>query len=56
MPTYDERPTRTTGGGHGLPVYKLGAFPIGGLICWENWMPLERPTVYALGEDLHVTV
>jgi nitrilase len=29
---------------------------VGGLNCWENWMPLARAAMYAGGEDLHVAV
>lgn len=56
MPTYEERLTWATGDGHGLRVHSLGAFTVGGLNCWENWMPLPRATLYAQGEDLHVAV
>ena len=56
MPTYEERLTWSTGDGHGLRVHQLGAFSIGGLNCWENWMPLVRTALYAQGEDLHVAI
>lgn len=56
MPTYDERLTWSTGDGHGLRTHHLGAFTLGGLNCWENWMPLARTALYAQGEDLHVAV
>jgi len=56
MPTYDERLTWAMGDGHGLRVHELGAFTVGGLNCWENWMPLARTALYAQGEDLHVAV
>lgn len=56
MPTYEERLTWAPGDGHGLKLHKLGAFTVGGLNCWENWMPLARATLYALGEDLHVAI
>lgn len=56
MPTYEERLVWATGDGHGLQVHKLGAFTLGGLNCWENWMPLSRTALYALGEDLHIAV
>lgn len=56
MPTYDERMTWAMGDGHGLRVHSLGAFTVGGLNCWENWMPLARTSLYAQGEDLHVAV
>jgi nitrilase len=56
MPTYDERLTWAMGDGHGLRVHDLGAFTVGGLNCWENWMPLARTSLYAQGEDLHIAV
>jgi len=56
MPTYDERMTWSIGDGNGLRVHSLGAFTVGGLNCWENWMPLARTALYSQGEDLHVAV
>jgi len=56
MPTYEERLVWSPGDGHGLRVHQLGAFTVGGLNCWENWMPLPRTALYALGEDLHVAL
>ena len=56
MPTYDERLVWSPGDGHGLRVHKLGAFTVGGLNCWENWMPLSRTALYGMGEDLHVAI
>ncbi len=54
MPTYEERLTWSPGDGHGLRVHALGAFTVGALNCWENWMPLARAAMYGQGEDLHV--
>ncbi len=56
QPTYDERLTWSPGDGHGLQVHPLKRFTLGGLNCWENWMPLPRASLYAQGEDLHVAV
>jgi nitrilase len=56
MPTYEERLSWGTGDGHGLNVFPVGPFKVGGLNCWENWIPLLRTTLYAQGEDLHVAV
>ncbi len=56
MPTYEERLVWSIGDGQGLQVHQLGAFTLGGLNCWENWMPLSRTALYALGEDLHIAV
>jgi nitrilase len=56
MPTYEERLTWAAGDGHGLRTHALDGFTIGGLNCWENWMPLSRAALYAQGEDLHVGI
>jgi len=56
QPTYDERLTWAPGDGHGLQVHPLKAFTIGGLNCWENWMPLPRTALYGQGENLHIAV
>jgi len=54
MPTHEERLVWAIGDGHGLHTHRLGAFTVGGLNCWENWLPLVRAALYAQGEDLHV--
>ena len=56
QPTYDERLTWSPGDGNGLQVHPLKAFTVGGLNCWENWMPLPRAALYGLGENLHIAV
>lgn len=56
QPTYDERLTWSPGDGHGLQVHNLKKFTVGGLNCWENWMPLPRTALYGLGENLHIAV
>lgn len=56
QPTYEERLTWAPGDGHGLRVHPLKAFTVGGLNCWENWMPLPRAALYGQGENLHVAV
>jgi nitrilase len=39
-----------------LSVHELKEFKVGGLNCWENWMPIPRAILYAMGENLHVAV
>jgi nitrilase len=56
MPTYEERLVWAIGDGHGLRTHALGPFTVGGLNCWENWLPLPRAALYAQGEDLHVAI
>ena len=56
MPTYEGRLVWAAGDGHGLRTHSVGPFEVGGLNCWENWMPLARAALQAQGEDLHVAV
>jgi nitrilase len=56
VPTYEERLVWSPGDGHGLRVHEVGEFRVGGLNCWENWMPLARAALYGQGENLHVAV
>lgn len=56
QPTYEERLTWAPGDGNGLQVHPLKGFTVGGLNCWENWMPLARTALQGLGENLHVAV
>lgn len=56
MPTYEERLVWAIGDGHGLRTHPLNAFTVGGLNCWENWLPLARSSLYAQGEDLHIAI
>lgn len=56
MPTYEERLSWAQGDGHGLQVHRVGPFTVGGLNCFENWMPLSRAALYAQGENLHVAL
>lgn len=56
QPTYEERLSWSPGDGNGLQVHNLKAFTVGGLNCWENWMPLARTALYGQGENLHVAV
>jgi nitrilase len=56
QPTYEERLTWAAGDGNGLVTHKLENFTVGGLNCWENWMPLARTALYAQGENVHIAV
>lgn len=55
-PTHEERLAWGDGDGHGLRVLSYNGWRVGGLNCWENWMPLARAAMYAQGEQLHVSV
>lgn len=52
MPTAAERYLWGQGDGSTLPVINTGTARIGAAICWENYMPLLRTTMYAKGVDL----
>ena len=56
QPTYEERLAWAPGDGNGLQVHPLKDFTVGGLNCWENWMPLSRMALYCMGENLHIAV
>jgi nitrilase len=53
-PTYTERVAWAEGDGHGLRVHDWAGWKIGGLNCWENWLPLPRFALYSQGEQLHI--
>ena len=54
MPTYTERMIWGRGDGSTLSVLSTEHGNLGGLICWEHWMPLARAAMHAQGEVLHV--
>jgi nitrilase len=54
MPTGGERLIWGMGDGSGLAVHDTAIGRLGGLICWENYMPLARAAVYAQGIDIYV--
>ena len=56
MPTYSERMVWGQGDASGLRSVKIHAGNVGGLICWEHWMPLARQHMHNGGEQIHVAV
>ncbi|MDX6646354.1 MAG: nitrilase [Miltoncostaeaceae bacterium] len=54
MPTHHERLFHGIGPGDDLRVVDTPAGRIGGLICWENRMPLARYAVYRQGPQIWV--
>jgi nitrilase len=54
MPTHHERLFHGIGAGDDLDVVELGEARVGGLICWENRMPLARYAVYRGGPQIWV--
>jgi nitrilase len=54
MPTMHERLFHGIGDGHDLKVTETPAGRVGGLICWENRMPLARYELYRQGVQVWV--
>ncbi|MFY9609138.1 MAG: carbon-nitrogen hydrolase family protein [Blastocatellia bacterium] len=54
MPTYTERLIWGEGDGTSLKAVDTEAGRVGGLICWEHWMPLARHVLHVSGEDIHI--
>jgi nitrilase len=54
VPTGGERLVWAQGDGSTLEVYDTPLGKIGGLICWENYMPLARYTMYAWGTQIYI--
>lgn len=54
MPTYTERLIWGMGDGSTLATIKDNDVSIGGLVCWEHWMPLARAAMHQLGEHIHI--
>ncbi len=55
-PTYEERLIWADGDRLGLKPHVLNDTKIGGLNCWENWLPLARAALHLQGELIHVAV
>ncbi len=53
-PTASERILWGEGDGKDLHVYATPFGKIGGLICWENYMPLARMAMYQQGIDIYL--
>jgi nitrilase len=54
VPTNHERLVWGQGDGRGLHAVQTGFGRIGGLICWENYMPLARVALYESGVEIYV--
>ena len=53
-PTGSERLIWGEGDGSTLPVISTAFGKIGGLICWENYMPLARMALYGRGVEIYL--
>jgi len=54
VPTAPERMVWAQGDGSTLEVYDTSLGKLGGLICWENYMPLARYSLYAWGVQIYL--
>ena len=54
MPTNHERMVWGLGDGEGLATIETDLGRVGGLICWENLMPLARAALYESGLDIYL--
>lgn len=54
MPTNPERMVWGFGDASGLKVVDTPAGRVGTLLCWENYMPLARYSLYAQGIEIYV--
>jgi nitrilase len=53
MPTASERLVWGFGDGSTLPVFDTPLGKVGAVICWENYLPLLRATMYAKGIEIY---
>ncbi|MFW9928567.1 MAG: carbon-nitrogen hydrolase family protein [Candidatus Thorarchaeota archaeon] len=55
-PTYEERLVWAEGDGSELKTHLFKNINIGGLNCWENWIPYTRATLHLQEEFIHVAI
>ena len=53
VPTMSERLVWMPGDGSTLQAFETGIGKLGGLTCWENYMPLARFALYAWGTQIY---
>jgi len=56
VPTFSERLIWGQGDSRGLRAVETPVGRVGGLICWEHWMPLTRQALHNSSEDVHAAV
>ena len=54
VPTNHERLVWGQGDGRGLRAFATPLGRLGGLICWENYMPLARFSLYESGVEIYI--
>jgi nitrilase len=56
IPTYAERLIWGQGDGSTLGAFDTPVGRVGGLVCWEHWMPLARHAMHVTGEQVHAAL
>jgi len=56
VPTHGERLVWKPGDARGLVLADTAAGPLGGLVCWEHWMPAPRQALHDAGERVHAAL
>lgn len=56
VPTFNEKLLYGNGDAAGLKTIKSKWGKIGGLICWEHWMPLSRQALHNENETIHLAL
>lgn len=56
IPTYTERLVWGRGDGSTLSVVDTSVGRVGGLVCWEHWMPLARQAMHDQREIIHAAL
>jgi len=55
IPTGGERLVWGQGDGSTLSAFDTPFGKLGGLLCWENYMPLARQAMYSVGTEIYLT-
>jgi nitrilase len=56
IPTFNEKLFYGSGDAAGLKTIETDWGKIGGLICWEHWMPLSRQLLHNENEMIHIAL
>ena len=54
VPTYTERIIWGAGDGAGVKAVDTAIGRVGGLVCWEHWMPMARQALHESTEEIHI--